>query len=537
MEHDQSPSHSHGSTSRAVRHHLTLVVACLALGLLAGWAYGASMSTTYISSTRVLVNPSVGNPFAPTPASVRQDQQTSLETEAQVVRSAEVLDVVAGQAPGLTRARLERGVRVSVPANTQVLEISFTAADKVVAQQVADAVAAAYLANRERRFDEVNSARIDSLETQTLRVVDDLRAATAAAQVGSAAKRAFNSQLADALRNELVSLRAQRTALESSESPAGAVISPAAAGARAGAPTAVVVPMAGGLAGLALGFLIAVLLERMTGRVRSAAEVDAAGLPVLAAVPKPRPGDLLIRPFTRSRAADDFDATVRRLRAHVLELDPRPDLITVAPAGRGRSDGLVSEALAESFAKAGHRVVLVRTEARPRGGHLAIEDDGLAEVLLHERLNVLNLLQPSVEPLLSLLPPGRVLGQSRELLGADRLRAALDPLVGAGHVVVVQSPGIDTVEGEAIVGAADLGLVVVTVGRSRPGELASIATRVWKRGTTVAAVVVEQRGRSTASPFGEHRRGHVARGHDLGEVPLQVPAADVDPQAIRWPRR
>ena len=37
------------------------------------------------------------------------------------------------------------------------------------------------------------------VETQTLRVVDDLRAATAAAQLGSPAKRMFNSQLADAL--------------------------------------------------------------------------------------------------------------------------------------------------------------------------------------------------------------------------------------------------------------------------------------------------------------------------------------------------
>ena len=65
-------------------------------------------------------------------------------------------------------------------------------------------------------------------------MVDDLRAATAAAQVGSPAKRMFQAELADALRNELVSLRAQRTALENSESPAGAVISPATSGARAG---------------------------------------------------------------------------------------------------------------------------------------------------------------------------------------------------------------------------------------------------------------------------------------------------------------
>ena len=68
----------------------------------------------------------------------------------------------------------------------------------------------------------------------------------------------------------------------------------------------------------------------------------------------------------------------------------------------------MSEAVAESFAKAGHRVVLVRTDGEPAAGSLAIEDDGLAQALLHERLNVLDLLQPSVEPLLSLLPAGRM---------------------------------------------------------------------------------------------------------------------------------
>ena len=61
--------------------------------------------------------------------------------------------------------------------------------------------------------------------------------------------------------------------------------------------------------------------------------------------------------------------------------------------------------MAESFAKAGHRVVLVRTDGQPTaGGPGGRASDGLAEALLHERLNVLDLLQPSVEPLLSLLP-------------------------------------------------------------------------------------------------------------------------------------
>ena len=59
----------------------------------------------------------------------------------------------------------------------------------------------------------------------------------------------------------------------------------------------------------------------------------------------------------------------------------------------------------------------------------------------------MDLLQPSVEPLLSLLPPGRSTDQSRELLAADRVRGVLSPLIAAGHLVVIQAPGIDTRRG------------------------------------------------------------------------------------------
>ena len=235
---------------------------------------------------------------------------------------------------------------------------------------------------------------------------------------------------------------------------------------------------AGALAGLVLGCLVALLLERWTGKVRSAAEVVATGLPVLALVPQPG----RVNRHLSSRGDEEFETAVRRLRAEVLDQHPRPGVVAVAPVGVGRSDHLVSEALAESFARAGHQVVLVRTDGEPAAGSLAVEHDGLAEVLLHERLSVQDLLQPSVEPLLSLLPAGRVTDQTRDLLSAERLRTALDPLVDTGYLVVIQSPGIETVEGEAFLGAADLGLRRHHRGtqpatRARLLEQARVATR------------------------------------------------------------
>jgi polysaccharide biosynthesis transport protein len=489
MQSDHQPTHGRTSTLVAVRHHLAVVLACLALGALAGWAYAQSMPATWTSSARVLVDPAVGNPFAPTPSSVRQDELTSLQTEAQVARSAEVLRAVARQSTDLTTGQLERRVQVSVPPNTQILEISYSASDPVVAQQVPNAVADSYLENRARRADEVNAARIDRVESQTLGVVNDLRAATAAAQVGSPAERSFQAELAEALRNELVSLRAQRSSLENSESPAGAVISPASSATNAGALTELLMPVGGALAGLVIGCLLAVLLQRFRGKVRSGSEVEAAGLPVVAAVPPPSRRARLLR----RGDAEAVDTTIRRLRATILDLDPRPNVITIAPAGGGESNADVSEAVAESLVKAGHRVVLVRPDSHPSTGGLRIAETGLAQALLHDRLNVLDLLQPSVDPLLCLLPGGGFTAESRELLVADRLRAVLSPLVEAGHLVVIQSPGADSAEGEAMLGAADLGLVVVTVGRTRPHDVER-AAQVRTRGAALAALLVGPRG-------------------------------------------
>ncbi len=131
------------SLSRAVRHHLPVVLVFLVLGALAGYLYAGSVKPAYTSTARVLVNPSVGNPFVPTPSSVRQDELTSLETEAQVARSDEVLGAVHTQYPEVSTVTMRRNVGVLVrPPNTQILEITFTAANPETAQTITNAVAA-----------------------------------------------------------------------------------------------------------------------------------------------------------------------------------------------------------------------------------------------------------------------------------------------------------------------------------------------------------------------------------------------------------
>jgi capsular polysaccharide biosynthesis protein len=511
MPSEHRPADGASSVTRAVRHHLVLVAACLTLGAAAGWGWADSSPATYTSSAKVLVNPAAGNPFAPTPASVRQDQATSLETEAQLVGSVEVLQAAAEKIPdGPTTAQLERRVQVTVPANTQILQISYTGGDPAMAQQVVDAVSVAYLENRDRRSAEVTNARIDRLQTQTARVVKDLRAATAAAEIGTRAQRNFQSELADALRNDLVNLRAQRAELENSDSPAGAVVSPASSPASGGTLTELVLPVGGALAGLALGCLLALLLERLRGVVRSTREVESTGLPVVAAVP-PRP---MRARLSRKTADAAFDETIRRLRATILDADPRPGVVSVAAAGEGASEPLVAEAVAESFAKAGHLVVLVRTEDDPSS--LLAGGPGLAQALVDEHVDVKTLVKPSAEPLLSVLSAGRITPQSRELLVADRLRAVLAPLIDSNHLVVIQSPAPVTAAGSAVAGVSDLGLVVVTTGRTRRNDVEVVARQERVHGPGFAGLVVDRPSVAHRTPLAPRSGTGLDKG-DKGE--------------------
>lgn len=480
-----SPAPPRGVLSRSLRHHAALVGVLLVIGAGAGWAYSSNLPVAWTSTTRVLINPSVGNPFSATPSSVRQDELTSLETEAQMVRSSEVLDDVVAQSTGLT-ASLASHLQVTIPPSTQILQISYTAQDPVLARQVAEVVATSYLDNRASRFEQVKDDRVARLESQTARVVDDLRDATTAAQRGTQAQRAFNSELANALRNELVNLRSQRTTLENLTSPAGAVISPASRAVGPSLVTGLVWPVGGGVAGALLGMLIALLLERVRGVVRSAAEAREAGLAVVAAA---TPSPWRLRKDESARR-DAVDSAVRRLRANIMDMPDRPEIISIAGTTNDSTGADAAEALAGSFTRAGHRVVLVRPDRHSVIDDVAVDEKGLAQLLLHERLDVHDLLRPSLDPLLTILDGGSSSSQSHELLTVDRVRSVLRPLVEEGHLVVIQVPEPDSVEGEALMRAADLGIIVVATSQTRRRTLDLAVANAHASPAQVVGVVV-----------------------------------------------
>ena len=332
------------------------------------------------------------------------------------------------------------------------------------------------------------------METQTLTVVKDLRAATAAAQVGTLgrarlpgragrrpAQRAGQpARAADRAGEQRVSCRrGDLPGLQARRRPAAS-------------PTTIM-PVGGALAGLALGCLIAVLLERLRGVVRSAARGGGGG----PAGRRRRPAQPLARPAARARrrprpstppSGDCVPRSWTSTRGRTSSPSPRraPGSPTPTSPRRWRSR---SPRPATAWCSSGP------TDSRPRrrpGGRGAGPGPGPAPRAAERAGHAAA--QRGAAPLPA--PRRRVHRPEPRAARSPTGCARRSPRsIEAGHLVVIQSPGIDSAEGEAIVGAADLGLVVVTAGRTRPRDVEQVA-QVRTRGVALAALVVGPKGSS-----------------------------------------
>ena len=144
----------------ALRRSAALIVVLTLLGGVLGLAAGLLRGQSHAARASVLISPLVGNPFYP---GGRGDELINLETEAQLVSSDPVARDVASQVDGdPTTAEVLSGLEVTVPPNTQILTVDYTAGSEATAEERAQAFAEAYLDFRTSRFEKVTmSGRAD----------------------------------------------------------------------------------------------------------------------------------------------------------------------------------------------------------------------------------------------------------------------------------------------------------------------------------------------------------------------------------------
>ncbi|MET8157249.1 hypothetical protein ABZT47_12805 [Sphaerisporangium sp. NPDC005289] len=268
--------------SMLVRRRVALTVFLLA-GVCGGGVVLATTPPSYTATAEVLVAPT-GVQDQTNPTTPRQREPLNLDTEAQVARSA----VVAARAARALKVNdpdpLRDRVAVTVPPNSAVLAISYTAADPVSAAAGAQAFAKAYLANREATATRALDAQLKVLSGK-LREIDSRLATTVAGlprtAPGSAA-RTIAGQRQNVLSRQVYNLTVKYDALKTVAITPGTVISDARPPASPSQPSPPLYLGSGLFLGLLAGAGAAMVRDRFDTRLRTAADIERlTGLPVL----------------------------------------------------------------------------------------------------------------------------------------------------------------------------------------------------------------------------------------------------------------
>ncbi|PJE97913.1 lipopolysaccharide biosynthesis protein [Streptomyces carminius] len=365
----REPDQLRDQLRRLFRHRAAIVLGLL-LGVLAGGALSAAGGTEYTATGEVVVQP-VGAGL-PESGGIPADRQLSMATERQVAGSAAVAARAARALGGRTDpAGLRRGLRVSNPPETHLLEFAYTADSPRTAVRRADAFVRAYLDHREetaeRRVESILTGLSEELEPLLARRAElDRRIADADGAVARESARAERETLGA----RIADLQGRVSALRSLDTSPGDVVREGEVPEAPSGPGAAALIAVGAVVGLAGGLVAAWLRSLLDPRVRSAAEArDALGAPVLGTLPRRRgsTGTLEVGPVRGGERAETYRAIAFRVLRHPRLA--RPGSLLVVSAREHAEAVSTAVNLAAALAETGSGVLLV--EADPRAPEVA----------------------------------------------------------------------------------------------------------------------------------------------------------------------
>lgn len=444
----------------------TTVVVAAGLAVLGGLAVGARGSG-HSAETVILVTPLQGNPFSPD----RGDDLVNMETEARLVTSDAVATLVAADLGADPGAPVLRGVEVKVPANTQLVQITVTDADRAEARNRAAAFADAYLAYRQARSQEVVRQRQAHLDEQSSATEAEIATVTrqlSRTQPGSARAQVLQAQITDAA-GRLSQVRTEVAGLGAASRDPGQVVTPAAvdpegplSGWRLGA-------VAGAFLGLLGSLVWFVVRLRRGGRITAPSDAEALGLPVL----------------------DDATAGARaRLLAGAPTGRTCVALVQAADAGDDGAPGDPWAGLADSFARARYRTVRVRTDVPGPG-------PGLLEVLRGEEPLDAVLVRPSDDhaaagfgaPVELLAGSPRTDHEVADLVASSAMTDLVTELRRHADVVLLEGAVASSALAQALVQAADQTVLLLRPGTSRARHVTDLTDLADRSGTRVVGAL------------------------------------------------
>jgi polysaccharide biosynthesis transport protein len=453
--------------SKVGRHKWLILVVATSVTLLVA-IYSYSRPSVYESTAQFLVRPILVQPLQANPFDT-----VSMPTEMQLVTSAQVADIAQLTIGGTLQDALD-GVSVTNPANTQILDISYSAHSPAEAQQGAQAFAEAYQTYKHdqalstiKTSSETIRAQITELDSEIADLNARIAASTDPVDQQSLTEQRNSS---DTVRLTSQNLLASTATLSSDP---GQVVEDALR------PTSPVSPKhkmdlaLGLLLGLIAGVVLASLRDQARDRIQGpplvARSLDA---PILGSIPRTHrllvgTAHLASVDEPHGQAAEAYRTLRTNLLAVCRESKAKTILITSARQGEGKTSTAAN--LAVALAQAGRSVVLISADLRNPRVHAVFgigNEQGLGQVLE----GTLPLDEAIVETDLAdlrILPSGPVdaVDEPVELLQSDRMGEVLQECCRSDFVIVDGPPIFPVADSLVLADLVD-GVLFVTDAQS-----------------------------------------------------------------------
>lgn len=338
-----------------LRRRWAIVVGLTVLGVAAAFGYVVTAPKSYSATASVLVTPT-GASQSNQIANARTSGPVSLDTEAQIVPSENVASIaVRLMHSSASPSALSKQVSVTVPANTQILQITCKASSPSDAVACANAFATAYLRNRRATANATIASELRVLGSK----ITSLQQAVGKATRPPVLPNSQRGIQLKALQNELTALYTQQAALtsEQADSSGGYIIDHPSVPTSPSSPRKLLVLPSGLVAGLVLGLICAFWLDRRDKRLHGTRDVErVVDAPVVLRLPgaafsKDSP---LASPGSRTgQAFTDLAHTV------AATLGEGNHVILVAGTVSGPGTSVISANLAAALARSYSEAVLV----------------------------------------------------------------------------------------------------------------------------------------------------------------------------------
>jgi capsular polysaccharide biosynthesis protein len=461
------------STVTGAVRHFWWIVALLTLIGVAGALAAAQLRPPTYQAAAVLNLDTTQNAGQGFDVALQADQFLS-QRYISMASSRVVLDqVCASSKPPCDATALARQVSASDSKGTGMIQISVTASSPAEAARLANAVAAQVLAQNNKQIDDRIKPQRDALQAtlaQQNTRVQQIRDQLAVAQKSSASDTAVTNAIAPLLadlsqaqtqynttQTQLQALQLQQAQLQHTLSPIQAAAPPS----KPIDPNPLLYAVIGLAAGLVLGFLAALIAERLDDRIRDSGQLaEATGSPLV----------LEAGVGGRNGAGERQAASFSLAYASMLARHDSVRAVLVVAATYGDQVDEVGVGLATAAAQWGRRVLVIQSYPADHGSGNGPAGEVTSRVVVEAASS-----QPN----------------GQEVVAAD----------GFDLIIACTPPPGYSSNAMSFMSSTDMAIVVATRRQSRSRDARWAAELLRHTGVRIAgAVLVDRKGRGLSRP-------------------------------------